>query len=74
MNVIITHKDETGNIVFTMDQEAAGELYYALVVAKVKNDSEIKMFEKYPEITRGIRKQAEKFNFLLKQLRPNLWY
>jgi len=72
MNVIITHKEETGNIVFTMDQEAAGELYYALVVAKVQTDSQLETFEKYPEILQGVKAQNEKFNFLLKLLRPEL--
>lgn len=72
MNVIITHKEDTGSIVFTMDQEAAGELYYALVVAKVQSDSELQTFKEYPEIMYGVREQNEKFNFLLKLLRPEL--
>lgn len=68
MSVIITHKEDTGNIVFTMDPEAAGELVYALVVAKVQSDTELKTFENYPEIVQGVKAQNEKFNCLLNLL------
>lgn len=72
MNIKITQNEETGNIILDMDMEAAGELYYALVVAKVNSDSELKTFKDCPDILNGVKEQNDKFRALMKLLRPEL--